>query len=140
MLRLKSKTMSKKATRLERRVMFVEDDVILHPLLRDFLPNCRVLLAANGEKALNIIKKEKTKVDLVVCDYHMPGWNGVETIKQLRKISPNTRFVLMSGSEPNRLSILALEAEADAWLNKPFSEEILLKKMEIIFKKEHAGN
>ena len=117
--------------------MLVEDDLELHPVLVDFLSDYRVLLASSGEEALDILKKEKLKIDLVLCDYNMEEWNGIETIKKLRKISPHTRFILMSGSEPDVLPLLASKVNADAWLSKPFSEEALLGKIETIFKENH---
>ena len=116
-----------------QKVMLVEDDNILRPLIAGFLADYDILPVANGQQALDLIK-EVSDIDLVLCDYHMPGWNGVETIKRLHAVSPHTRFILMSGSEPNELSTLALEAKADAWLNKPFIEEILVEQIKSLLK------
>ena len=113
--------------------MLVEDDDALRLLISGFLSDYCVLPAISGEEALDLME-ENPKVDLVLCDYNMSGWNGVETIKRLRAVSPNSKFILMSGSEPNELSTLALEAHADAYLNKPFSEEILIEQIKSLLK------
>ena len=122
---------NKKSNRLSGKIMVIEDDMLMRPLLLGFLTDHEVLLANSGEEALDMFEK-KIKVDVVICDYHMRKYNGVETIQRIRKISPKTKFILMSGSEPGELSNLALQANADAWLNKPFSEEILNQQVKAL--------
>ncbi len=113
------------------KILIVEDDPAFRFLISEFLSSYHIFPVSSGEEAL-VLLKSKPKIDLVLCDYNMSGWNGVETIRQLRAISPTTKFILMSGSEPNELSALALAAHADAWLCKPFSEKALLGQVDLL--------
>lgn len=127
---------SNTATCLAGNVLIVDDDdanrMMVSMFVNDILAGSSALQAANGEEALALIRG-KTPVDLVICDYNMPGGNGVETIKQLRTDSPRTRFILMSGSEANELAHLAAEARADGWLCKPFSGDAFLQQVQRVF-------
>lgn len=81
-------------------------------------PEYGVVLAENGFVALDRVKRQP--FDLVVTDYQMPGMTGIDLTANIRRLSPQTLIVLMSGN--------LLEAEArsksqklhlDGYLEKP---------------------
>ena len=55
--------------------------------------------ASNGTAGLDMLKDGK--FDLVITDIWMPGSNGMDVIKQGRQVSPRTRFLAITGGDPN---------------------------------------
>jgi CheY-like chemotaxis protein len=84
-----------------------------------------VLTAESGKEALELLRSKK--VDAVVVDYMMPGMDGEETARRIRKIRPNLPIVLSSGclSVPQRV----LDA-VDASVNKGVQQEKLFEVLE----------
>jgi CheY-like chemotaxis protein len=83
----------------------------------------RVLLARDAEAALRLFERAKAAIRLVVSDITMPGMNGVQFVERIRRISPATRALLLSG---------AADTEIDArlpFLRKPFTPRDLVAKV-----------
>jgi len=64
---------------------------------------------------------------IVISDIRMPGMNGYEFVKQVKKIDPQVKIILMSSFERSDNNILDLlpEVKIDTFLQKPFSVDIL---------------
>lgn len=56
----------------------------------------RVVTACSAQEALQIVAENEVKFDVVVTDYKMPSMTGVELIAELKRVSPQTRTVLLS--------------------------------------------
>jgi len=65
-------------------IILAEDDSANQRLFQMVLEDCgyRVLVAGNGREVLRIL--EANKADLILMDVHMPGLNGLETVKRIR--------------------------------------------------------
>jgi CheY-like chemotaxis protein len=89
----------------------------------------RVTSAQNGEQGLKLLGD--TPFDLVITDIWMPVSNGAEVIREGRARSPRTRFMAITGGDPNsRGSRDALHQQdfgADEVLLKPFEKDELLQ-------------
>lgn len=90
-------------------------------------------IAENGLVALELIKNYS--YDIVFTDLIMPGMNGVELCKEIKKISPESVVVLISGYAKKVLKYkldFILAGGYDEFLMKPLSEDELTKKVEKI--------
>ena len=84
----------------------------------------RVQTAISGQKALALLAREDTKVDLVVTDLVMPVMSGRELIERVQQTLPKVKILCMSG--------YALSADRQAglgYLQKPFTFRELLAKV-----------
>jgi two-component system, chemotaxis family, chemotaxis protein CheY len=94
----------------------------------------KVTSARNGEQGLKLLKDEP--FDLVITDIWMPGSSGIEVIREGRGRSPKTRFLAITGGDPNsRGSRDALRQQnfgADQVLLKPFEKQELLNAVSSI--------
>jgi len=80
--------------------------------------------AGSAEEALEIIRS--TKVDVLISDLKLPNMNGLELMKAVRAISPQTRSILMTAYGNNSVVDRASQEGFIAYLEKPFSIDLLL--------------
>ena len=83
-----------------------------------------VLTAASGQKALEIFKRDKRHIDLLVTDLVMPNMSGRELVEKTRMLSPTTRILCTSGYVRSKT-----EEESESYLRKPFTSQELLQKV-----------
>ncbi len=104
------------------RILIVDDDDLVRDALRLMLSRegHDVTEAADGSKAIAL--HEHCPFPLVITDLIMPNVEGIETIFEIRKISPDTTIVAISGGgrgSPEQLLSLADLSGADATFPKP---------------------
>jgi signal transduction histidine kinase/CheY-like chemotaxis protein len=107
-------------------VLVVDDEALLLTMMETILTEFgyKILTAASGQKALAILSRDDTKVDLVVTDMVMPGMSGRELVERVRELSPTTRILCMSG-----YSLSADKQAGTPYLRKPFTSAELLAKV-----------
>jgi DNA-binding response OmpR family regulator len=113
------------------KILIVEDDPTTVQLIEFLLKknNFEVLIAYNGEEALQITKKEKS--DLILMDVMMPKMDGIEAIEKLKK-DENTRdipIVILSALGQEMDVMRGLQAGASGYIVKPFSPKELLEEI-----------
>ena len=111
-------------------ILVIDDDAALRDFVRRVLEKngCAVIEANDGLPAMDCFRKRKP--DLVICDVYMPEQEGLETIREFRKISPAVRIISMSGGATvGQMDPLPLATRlgANATLPKPFTEAELMK-------------
>jgi CheY-like chemotaxis protein len=96
-----------------------------------------VITACNGEEGLAAAIQEAPH--LILCDEQMPRINGYELLILIRKISSlnNTRFVFFTASSETIEIEHGMQAGADAYIVKPFTEEELITVIKNALAKEH---
>jgi response regulator RpfG family c-di-GMP phosphodiesterase len=82
---------------IENKVLFVDDEEnILNSIKRGVLyEDYTVIFAESGEKALEIMKDNE--ISVIVSDMKMPNMNGLDLLKQVKEISPDTIRIVLSG-------------------------------------------
>tara|TARA_Y100000591_G_C21747635_1_gene652886 strand:+ start:188 stop:865 length:678 start_codon:yes stop_codon:yes gene_type:complete len=116
-------------------ILIVDDDNRIRDLLKEYLKDNNFIISTseNAEKAK--IKIDQFKFDLIVLDVMMPGQNGYELTKDIKKIYKIPIILLTAkGEVENRIK--GLELGADDYISKPFEpKELLLRINNIIDKK-----
>ncbi|WP_306215746.1 response regulator transcription factor, partial [Actinoplanes sp. RD1] len=121
-------------------VLVVDDDPTVSDVVRRYLEQagCRVRLAADGAAALSAAAADRP--DLVVLDLMMPGIDGLEVCRRLRRRDPDLPVVMLTalGEEADR--VLGLEVGADDYVTKPFSpRELVLRIRSVLRRSTPAG-
>jgi len=83
--------------------------------------------AANGLEA--IVKYRLVKPDIVTMDITMPDMDGIEAIKQLKKIDPQVKIIVISAMGNTAYIFDAITAGACGFIVKPFKEEDVIKNL-----------
>lgn len=113
------------------KVLVIDDDRKLCRLVSDYLKpmEYQVTCTFNGTDGLEQLKKENHRA--VVLDVMMPGMDGFEVLKKLRRISDVPVIMLTArGDETDR--VVGLELGADDYLTKPFSMRELLARLRAV--------
>jgi PAS domain S-box-containing protein len=100
-------------------VLFVDDNQELCTLFQLYLEetgNFSVHTCTSGEAALHYLADHKVKA--IVSDYDMPEMNGIDLLRQVRKILPGLPFIMLTGNDSKETAIAALNAGADFYQNK----------------------
>jgi CheY-like chemotaxis protein len=107
------------------RILLVDDSAeTLEGLKSYFVPRYDVCTAFNGLEGLKVFEEDQEQPDLVITDLVMPNISGVGLISLLKKQSPNTPIIAITGWG-NDPSEMAKRAKADKILMKPFDLEDL---------------
>lgn len=87
------------------------------------------LLASGYEAAEEIIRKEK--IDLILVDYHMPGLDGISTVREIRKKLPKTPIIVLTIEEEEAIVKRFMEAGADDYSLKPIRALDLIARIKV---------
>ena len=120
-----------------KQILVVEDDAQIATIVRDYLhaAGFGVEVAADGEVALE--KARARRPDLVVLDLGLPGRDGLDVLRELRRASPVPVIVVTArGEETDR--IVGLELGADDYVTKPFSPRELTARVRALFRRLEA--
>ena len=90
---------------------------------------CSVVRASSGEEMLT--KAQARPLDLFIVDVDLPGIDGIETVRRLRRLPGYTEVpvIVITGSFHNDTEARAKEAGASDFLNKPYSPRDLVAKV-----------
>ena len=91
--------------------------------LRDF----NVITAFSGDEAINLVKEND--FDVIVLDVQMPGKNGVETLKEIKKIEQLSQVIMLTGHATVKTAIQGMKNGAFDYLMKPTDTEDLIEMM-----------
>lgn len=114
------------------KILCIEDELDIRIEIGDELAHSgfEVLLAANADEALDILKHEHPA--LIICDILMPGLNGLELFRTIRARHPHlicTPFLFLSALADRSHVLDGLRLGADDYLTKPVDFELLQMKV-----------
>ena len=112
------------------RVLLVDDEkAFLDPLLKRLLKRGLAAAASSsGEDALRHIEREP--LDVVVLDVKMPGLDGLETLREIKRRRPLVEVIMLTGHASVEAAIEGMELGAFDYLMKPLQLEELLNKIQ----------
>ena len=113
-------------------ILVVEDEPAMGELLRQGLEeqNHAVTLARDGNEGL--AAAESCNFDAIVMDVMMPGLDGVEVVRRLRRTGRQTPILMLTARDAATDIVKGLDAGADDYLTKPFSLKVLLARLRAI--------
>ena len=95
-----------------------------------------VRLASDGESALEEYRRKRP--DMLLLDVMMPKKNGYQVLKQIRKDDPALPIIMLSAKGAPTDVALGLDLGSDDYLPKPFSSEVLLSRINAMFRRMNA--
>jgi DNA-binding response OmpR family regulator len=121
-----------------QRILVVEDDMEIARTLRDFLDVAGFDASVVGDGSSAIAAVRGDKPDLVVLDLGLPGIDGLDVARELRRTSTIPIVMLTArGEETDR--IVGLELGADDYLVKPFSPKELVARVRAVLRRTRGA-
>jgi CheY-like chemotaxis protein len=103
-------------------ILLVEDEEGVRKLTRHLLElsGYRVLEAAGGEQALEIVAHHQGRIDLLVTDVVMPGMSGPQVARAVQVVYPDIKVLFQSGYTEDTLLRHGIEESRRNFIQKPF--------------------
>jgi len=120
-----------------RHILVVEDETKLAALLKDYLERAdyRVTCVERGDQVIPFAKRHD--LDLILLDLMLPGMDGMEVCRELRKFS--TVPVIMITARVEEIDrLLGLELGADDYICKPYSPREVVARVKAVLRRTHA--
>ncbi|NOX90245.1 MAG: PAS domain S-box protein [Calditrichaeota bacterium] len=112
-------------------ILVIEDEDGVRELVKNALTGngYNILEACDADEALNLIRKHKPELHLILTDVVMPGMNGVELAKRVKEIHPDIKTLYMSGyTDSTNVNLKTLD-DGVYFIQKPFTYLALLRKV-----------
>lgn len=121
---------------LSGNVLVIDDELSLRHTLTRLIQAAgfQVTAVADGKDALAVL--EKPVFDLVYLDIHLPGVNGLDILRAVRKESPQLPVILLTGNASLQSALEALRLGATDYLLKPIDPEVLVARTRIILQEQ----
>ncbi|MCB2180869.1 MAG: sigma-54 dependent transcriptional regulator [Desulfobulbaceae bacterium] len=95
-----------------------------------------VLTEEDSYKALSLINRKESPIDVALIDISMPGMNGVELLEQIKKISPDTKCLMITGINDAELAVTCIKKGASDYILKPITAKDLVGAVKKTLKKK----
>jgi two-component system cell cycle sensor histidine kinase/response regulator CckA len=116
-------------------ILLIDDEEMILDVARQLLASLgyKVMTADSGGPALDLYRKNRERIDLVILDMIMPQMSGSRVFEYLKEINPDVRVLLSSGYSINGQAMKILRRGCRGFIQKPFTiKELALKIREIL--------
>jgi DNA-binding response OmpR family regulator len=123
---------------MAKTILVVDDDALMRRSLAVSLGQTgyTVETAASGENAVQSVRRKAP--DLVLLDVGLPGMDGMETLRELRRDDPNLAVILVTGRRRELDEIVGLEMGDDDYVTKPFDMDVLLAHIKAVMRRSQV--
>jgi len=112
-----------------KQILICDDEEGIRESLNLILENKYSLsFAKNGDEALE--KAKNKNYDVILLDIKMPSKNGLETLEELRKLSPPPKVIIITGYQSVETASKAIKLGAMDYITKPFTVNEVHEKVE----------
>lgn len=124
-----------------KKILLVEDEAHVVSFIKKGLTEegFNVVVANNGKEGLQMARD--TSVDFVILDIMLPGMNGLEVCREIRKFDSHVPILFLTALGTSENVVLGLDTGADDYLVKPFKFIELLARIRTLLRRaEHSGS
>ncbi len=120
-------------------ILVIDDEDRIVEICRDYLvaAGFAVIVASDGPTGLHMAQQEAP--DLVVLDLMLPGMDGIEVCRELRRSGHNVPIIMLTARIEESDKLVGLELGADDYMTKPFSPRELVARVRTVLRRV-AGN
>ncbi|GIV16319.1 MAG: chemotaxis protein CheY [Armatimonadota bacterium] len=114
-----------------KRILVTDDALFMRVTLKNILTQHGYEVAGeatNGREAVEMYKN--LKPDLVTMDITMPEMDGISAVREIKKIDPNARIVMVTAMGQKNLVVEAIQAGAKDFIVKPFQPERVIESVQ----------
>lgn len=115
---------------MAKRILITDDALFMRVTLKNILTQAGFEVvgeASNGHESLAMY--QQLKPDIVTMDITMPEMDGIEALKQIRKVDPSANVIMCTAMGQKNMVVEAIQAGAKDFIVKPFQPERVLEAM-----------
>ncbi|MGP8330250.1 MAG: sigma 54-interacting transcriptional regulator [Methanosarcinaceae archaeon] len=107
------------------KVLLIDDEAGIRKLLSISLRSegYDVITAKNGKSGIELFEQEAPSI--VLTDIKMPGIDGIDVLRRIKEINPETEVIVITGHGDIKLAVKSLQLDASDFITKPISKEAL---------------
>ncbi len=112
-------------------ILYAEDETALREITLNILKGFtkKQFVAENGSEGLELFKKYESEIDLIITDVNMPIMNGLEMIREIKKINSNIPIIVATAFSNTEYLLEAIDIGVDKYVLKPIDMKKLLQLM-----------
>lgn len=118
------------------KILIADDHAIVRHGLKQIITSDSQMMivgeASNGNELLDLVRK--TSVDVVVLDINMPGRNGLETLKDLKRDYPSLPVIILSMHPEDQYAVRVIKAGAASYMNKETAPDELITAIKRVYR------
>ncbi len=110
-------------------ILYAEDEAALREITLNILKGFtkKQLVAENGAEGLELFKQNESEIDIIITDVNMPIMNGLEMIREIKKINPNIPIIVATAFSNTEYLLEAIDIGVDKYVLKPIDMKKLLQ-------------
>lgn len=120
-----------------KKILVVEDDLQIQELIKEFLKAQNYFVDTADDGVLGYEKVKNNEYDLIIMDVMMPNMDGYSLCKMIRAIS-KTPIIFLTALSEEQDEIKGFELECDDFITKPFSFNILIKRVNAVLRRSET--
>jgi DNA-binding response OmpR family regulator len=119
---------------MAKKILVIDDEPKIVEICQDYLKasGFEVISASNGQLGLSSARRDKP--DLIVLDLMMPGMDGLDVCRALRR-EGNTPIIMLTARVAESDKLVGLELGADDYITKPFSPRELVARVRVVLRR-----
>ncbi len=112
-------------------ILYAEDEAVLREITLNILKSFtkKQFIAKDGAEGFELFKQNESEIDLIITDVNMPIMNGLEMIKEIKKINPNIPIIVATAFSNTEYLLEAIDIGVDKYILKPIDMKKLLQLM-----------
>ena len=121
---------------IKGNVLLVDDEEVIREIGNDMLNSLGIncITACNGEEGIEIYKKNRDKIDIIILDIELPGISGEKVFDILKQINPDIKILIASGYGKDYLEKKIFQRKIKNFMAKPFQLNQLSNKLNELIK------
>src|SRR5699024_9444897 len=120
------------------KILMIEDNKSVSEMMGMFFQKEKweASFAYDGNEAVDMFNEDPDKWDMITLDLNLPGKDGMEVAKEIRKVSKTVPIIMLTARDTESDQVLGLEFGADDYVTKPFSPITLIARMKAIHRRD----
>lgn len=112
-------------------ILYAEDEAALREITLNILKGFtkKQFVAENGAEGLELFKQNESEIDLIITDVNMPIMNGLEMIREIKRLNPNIPIIVATAFSNTEYLLEAIDIGVDKYVLKPIDMKKLLQLM-----------
>lgn len=116
---------------MANRILIVDDASFMRMMIKDVLTKNGLEVVGEAENGAKAIEKYKElQPDLTIMDITMPEVDGIQAVKEIKKIDPDAKIIMCSAMGQQPMVIEAIQAGANDFIVKPFQADRVIEAIE----------